>query len=214
MTVYGELVARGGLAPSHRLVLDAVPAGTRVLDVGCAEGYLAELLAARGHAIVGVEGDPGAAATARARGIEVREANLDHEHLDATGFECVVFADVLEHLLYPERILRAARPAGRAVVSLPNIAHWTARRALLRGRFPREDFGLFDRTHLRFFTRASAHELARDAGWRVGGEAFVDAPLPLESHVAALRRARPAALRRAPELFALQVVLSLVPAAP
>jgi hypothetical protein len=98
------------------------------------------------------------------------------------------------------------------VVSLPNIAHWTGRRAVLRGRFPQDDHGLFDRTHLRFFTRASAHALAREAGFAVRAERFADAPVPLESRVPALRALRAPLVRRAPELFALQVVLALQPA--
>ena len=98
-----------------------------------------------------------------------------------------------------------------AIVSLPNIAHWTARRALLRGRFPQEDFGLFDRTHLRFYTRATAHALARAAGFAVVEERLAGAPLPLESRVRALRHVRGPLVRRAPELLALQFVLTLQP---
>ncbi|HEY8583659.1 MAG TPA: methionine biosynthesis protein MetW [Capillimicrobium sp.] len=206
---YGDLVARHGLSASHRLVLDLVPRGARVLDVGCAEGYLAAELLARGCEVVGLEPDARAAAAARARGVEVLELDVETVPLAAARFDVVVFADVLEHLRDPVAVLRQARAAGRAVVSVPNIAHWTGRRALLRGRFPREDFGLFDRTHLRFYTRASARELAREAGFRVVEERFADAPLPLESRVPRLRALRPAALRRAPELFALQTVLSL-----
>jgi methionine biosynthesis protein MetW len=206
---YGALVARHGLSASHRLILDLVPAGARVLDVGCAEGYLAEELARRRCAVTGLEGDPRAAAAARARGLEIREEDVESSPLRADGFDVVVFADVLEHLRDPAAALRQARPAGRAIVSLPNIAHWTGRRALLRGRFPREDFGLFDRTHLRFFTRTTAHQLAREAGFTIAGERFTDAPLPLESHVPALGRLRGPALRARPELFALQVVLDL-----
>jgi len=206
---YGALVARHGLAASHRLVLELIPDGARVLDVGCAEGYLAEEVARRGCTVVGIEPDPRAAGAARARGVEVRVEDVETAPLRAEGFDVVVFADVLEHLRDPAAVLRQARPAGRAIVSLPNIAHWTGRRALIRGRFPRADFGLFDRTHLRFFTRASARELAAEAGFEVAAERFADAPLPLESHVAALARLRPHALRVRPELFALQVVLDL-----
>ena len=214
MSVYTDLVAAHGLSDSHRAVLDAVPRGARVLDVGCASGYLAEALErSRGCSVVGVERDAGAASAARARGLEVREADLEAEALDASGFDVVVFADVLEHLRDPARVLReAAAGAGLAVVSVPNVGHWTARRALLRGRWPQEDYGLFDRTHLRWFTRTSAHALAHEAGWQVAEERFTAAPLPLEAHASALGRFRAPLVRRFPELLALQVVLTLVQA--
>jgi methionine biosynthesis protein MetW len=209
---YGALVDANGLSAAHRHVLDLVPRGSRVLDVGCAEGYLAAELAHRGCSVVGIEPDERAAAVARERGINVLEFDVEEVSLDATAFDVVLFVDVLEHLRAPEPVLRQALAAGTAIVSIPNIAHWTARRTLLAGRFPREDFGLFDRTHLRWFTRESAHQLAADAGFRVVDERFADAPLPLESHVGGLSKLRPTALRVAPELFALQVVLSLAPA--
>ena len=212
MTVYGALADRHGLADSHRAILDVVPRGAHVLDVGCASGHLAAaLVAERGCTLVGIEVDPAAAVEARARGIEVREADVERDGLDAAGFDAVVFGDVLEHLRDPAAVLRRARAAPLAIVSLPNIAHWTARRALLRGRFPQEDFGLFDRTHLRFFTRASAHALAREAGFAVVEERLAGAPLPLESRVGALHLIREPLVRRAPELLALQFVLTLQP---
>jgi methionine biosynthesis protein MetW len=211
VTVYGQLVGRHGLAGSHRLLLDAVPDGARVLDVGCAEGYLAAALKERGCAVVGVEADPVAAERARAvcDAVVVGDVERPETRARVEGrFDVALFGDVLEHLRDPEGVLRwAATVAPRAVVSLPNIAHWTARRQLLRGRFPREDHGLFDRTHLRFFTRASARELVASAGLSVEREAFADAPLPLEGRIPALGRLRPALVRRRPELFALQVVL-------
>jgi methionine biosynthesis protein MetW len=209
---YGEL----GLGPSHEVIAEAVPCGARVLDVGCAAGHLAaELVAGRGCTVVGIERDPGAAAAARARGIEVREADIERDGLgDLGNFDVVVFGDVLEHLRDPAAVLRAALPVPLVVVSLPNIAHWTARRALVRGRFPQEDFGLFDRTHLHFFTRATARDLARRAGFAIARERAVPAPLPLESRMPWLRRLRDPLVRRAPEMLALQFVLALQPRRP
>jgi hypothetical protein len=66
-----------------------------------------------------------------------------------------------------------------------------------------------DRTHLRFFTRASAAQLARRAGFAVRREDLASAPLPLESRLPALARVRDRCVRRYPELLALQVVLVL-----
>jgi methionine biosynthesis protein MetW len=197
-----------------------VPPGARVLDIGCAEGYLARALRERrcGATVVGLEADPAAADAARAWCEAVVEGDAEDPAVRARvegPFDRVLFGDVLEHLRDPAAVLRwspaVLGPGGRAVVSLPNIAHWTGRRELLRGRFPRADHGLFDRTHLRFFTRASARALVREAGLRVEREAFAPAPLPLESRVAALGRLRPALVARRPELFALQIVLTCAP---
>jgi SAM-dependent methyltransferase len=224
---YAGLVAEHGLATSHRLVLDAVPDGARVLDVGCATGYLAAELVARGCTVVGVEFDPVAAQQARAVCREVVVGDLESEAVRADvaravaaagGVDAVICADVLEHLRDPWTVLAWLRtlldPGGRAVISVPNIAHWTARRALLRGRFDYRDFGLFDRTHLRFFTRASAWELAHRAGFAVQAEHPAGAPLPLESRVPALAQLRDPCVRRYPALLALQFVLVLTVAQP
>jgi 2-polyprenyl-3-methyl-5-hydroxy-6-metoxy-1,4-benzoquinol methylase len=224
---YAGLVAEHGLATSHRLVLDAVADGARVLDVGCATGYLAAELARRGCTVVGVEFDPVAAQQARAFCREVVVGDLESEAVradvqravaDAGGVDTVICADVLEHLRDPWAVLAWLRtlldPGGRAIVSVPNIAHWTVRRALLRGRFDYTDFGLLDRTHLRFFTRASATELAHRAGFAVRAEHPAGAPLPLESRVPALAKVRDPCVRRCPGLLALQFVLVLTVAQP
>jgi SAM-dependent methyltransferase len=220
---YAALVAAHGLSPAHRLLLDAVPAGARTLDVGCATGYLAGELAARGCAVVGVEADPDAAAAATASGAFGRvvagdvETDACRAELGALApFDALVCGDVLEHLRGPWDALAflaaLLAPDGRAVVSVPNIAHWTARRAVLRGRFPYAEHGLFDRTHLRFFTRASARALVEGAGLRVVAERFAPAPVPLQARIPALARLQAPAVRAWPELFGLQFVLVAEPA--
>jgi 2-polyprenyl-3-methyl-5-hydroxy-6-metoxy-1,4-benzoquinol methylase len=223
---YATLVARHGLGESHRLVLDAVPDGAQVFDVGCATGYLAAELTRRGCAVDGVEVDPAAAEQARAhcRAVVAGDLEAPSTHAEVERMlagrppDVIVCADVLEHLRDPWTVLAWLRTllptSGKAIISLPNIAHWTARRALSRGRFAYADFGLFDRTHLRFFTRDSARELATRAGFAVQQEHAAGAPLPLESRVPALARARGPFVRRCPELFALQFVLVLSPQRP
>lgn len=224
---YAGLVAAHGLADSHRLALAQVPAGARVLDVGCATGYLAAELRAAGCEVVGVEVDPAAAQQARAHcaavvvgDLEAPATRAEVERVAAGGVDVVLCADVLEHLRDPWAVLAWLRPLlrddpeAKAIISVPNIGHWTARRELLRGRFPYADFGLFDRTHLRFFTQASARELARRAGFAVRTELPAGAPLPLESRIPALRRLRGPCVRRCPGLLALQFVLVLRPDGP
>ncbi len=180
--------------------------------------------------VVGFEPDAQAAAAAREQCAVLIEGDIEQPAIRAQlphDRDAVLFADVLEHLRDPLSTLTFARtllaPRGRVIVSLPNIAHWTGRRALLRGRFPYADHGLFDRTHLRFFTRSSAHALARDAGYAVVAERFATAPVPLEgllrsrlggtsqAPVASVAALRESLTTRFPELFALQVVLTLRP---
>jgi methionine biosynthesis protein MetW len=219
---YADLVAAHGLSASHRIVLDEIPDGARVLDVGCSTGYLAAELSRRGCTVDGIEFDPAAAQQARAhcRAVTVGDLEAPDTHAEVqrmlgdARLDIIICADVLEHLRDPWTVLAWLRtllaPGGRAVVSVPNIAHWTSRRALLRGRFDYTDFGLLDRTHLRFFTRASAAELARRAGFAIRRERLAGAPLPLESRVPGLGRVRDRCVRRYPELLALQFVLVLV----
>ena len=196
-----------------------MPDGARVLDVGCATGYLAAELTRRGCRVTGVEADPLAAERARVHCEalvigDVEDAGCRDELAalaEGAPFDVVLCGDVLEHLRDPSSALAAvaalAAPGGVVVVSVPNVAHWTGRRALARGRFPYAEHGLFDHTHLRFFTRASARELAERAGLQVVQERFAPAPIPMQARLPALRAFERAAVRLRPELFALQVIL-------
>ena len=221
--VYAGRVASHGLGGSHQRILAAVPPGSRVLDLGCASGYLSAALTERGCTVVGFERDPASAALARTHCTDVivgdLESDADRRALPG-GFDVVVIGDVLEHLADPWGALRFVRgllaPEGRVVLSLPNVAAWPVRLGLLRGSFDYGDFGILDRTHLRFFTRSSAHALARETGFVVAAEERVH----LERAPGPVRRALPLAtnladralVRVLPGLFAQQFVLTLRPA--
>ncbi len=151
-----------------------VPADAReVLDVGCGAGALGAALRTE---------RPGV----RVRGIEPStHAELAASNLDdavrgqAEGGipggwprpDCIIFADVLEHLVDPWTVLRQYRkeinPGGSLVVSLPNIRHGSVLFPLLGGQFDYADAGVLDRTHLRFFTPHTALQLLRDTGWKI-----------------------------------------------
>lgn len=153
--------------------------GRHILEFGCATGFISRHLAERGCKVTGVEVDAAAAAEARQWCEKVVVTDLNtHEWVEQVGhdFDTVLFGDVLEHLLHPEETLRnAARvlaPQGRVIISLPNIAHWSVRSGLLRGKFEYESTGILDITHLRFFTPATARQFIEDAGYRVESTRF------------------------------------------
>jgi len=156
---------------SHALLLREFPrqgAGRRVLDIGCAGGYLAEILAQRGFSVTGID-LPG---TPHPSGIHFVAADLDRglPVLDAS-FDYIVCADVLEHLRQPERLLRECRerlaPGGALIASLPNSGHAYFRGQVLMGRFPQHDRGLFDRTHVQFYMWQGWVDLLARAGFLI-----------------------------------------------
>jgi 2-polyprenyl-3-methyl-5-hydroxy-6-metoxy-1,4-benzoquinol methylase len=178
---------------SHTLMVELIGGNKRVLDVGCATGYLARALRERGCTVSGFESDPEAAEEARPHLDRLVVGDVERTDLaEAFGeerFDVVVFGDVLEHLRDPLPVLKAAKAVlaerGSVVASIPNIAHGSVRLALMAGRFDYQPLGLLDSTHLRFFTRASIEALFREAGLapldvRRTTAGFFDTPLPLQ----------------------------------
>jgi predicted TPR repeat methyltransferase len=162
------------------------PGARRILDLGCSSGAVGAALKAAassragapGPEVVGIEIDPGLAADARGRLDAVIVGDLeqlvaDRGRLEDLGrFDCLVAADVLEHLRRPEDVLAAfaalLEPGATAIVSLPNVRHWeTFWQIGVKGTFPRRSVGIFDRTHLRWFTLRDAYALLDAAGLEV-----------------------------------------------
>jgi len=109
------------------VVYDMVPEGARVLDMGCATGVLGErLIAHKACEVHGIDIEENALRMAAQRGVITHALDLNTvEELpfEEHSFDCIVLADVLEHLLSPERVLRMVRKyiaeGGCIVVSLP-----------------------------------------------------------------------------------------------
>lgn len=141
-----------------------------LLDVGAAEGYLGQVLAGSGLAIDAIEPNPLFAAAAQPYYREVYVSQVETAPL-REAYGTIICGDVLEHLVDPPAALRMLarhlRRDGYMLVSLPNVAHIAVRLLLLSGRFPHMERGPLDRTHLHFFTRATAEALLREAGLAV-----------------------------------------------
>lgn len=151
----------------------------RVLEVGCGGGATLAWLKASGRAgwVVGIELFADAAAVARTRLDELHEGDVD-QHIDRLApdsFDLILCLDVLEHLVDPwstlKRLQSLLRPGGQLIASLPNIRHHSViLPLLLTGKWRYETAGIMDRTHLRFFSRATAIDLLQQAGLQLDGE--------------------------------------------
>lgn len=154
----------GSLATIRGIIED----GAKVLDVGCASGYLGEFFP--NNDFYGIDGNVEAVTAARKvyKKVELVDLNLIPDKLVFTEkFDYVVFADVLEHLLYPVEVLEHFRKyldsGGKVIVSLPNVALWRVRLNLLLGKFDYTDYGVLDRTHVHLYTFKSAREMLQSA---------------------------------------------------
>jgi len=124
-----------------REILRLVRPGSRVLDVGCGEGALLDLLIhdkqVDGR---GLEISAGGVAACMARGLSVvqGDADQDLDHFPDRTFDYAILSQTLQATRQPRHVLdELLRIADRAIVSFPNFGHWRVRWSLLsRGRMP------------------------------------------------------------------------------
>lgn len=124
-----------------QLIYDWIPAGSRVLDLGCGDGELLAALAAhkqcRGY---GVEIDTDAVLAAMRRGINVIQADLEQglAHFADNSFDVLVLSQTIQAMQNTETILQEMmRVAAEAIVSFPNFGYWKNRLQIgLLGRMP------------------------------------------------------------------------------
>ncbi len=129
------------LRPDLAAVAAAVPAGARVLDIGCGDGQLlAWLRDTKGVEGRGIELDPSDVAAAVGRGLAVVQGDADTDLADYpdAAFDVVILSNTLQAMHRPAAVLTELVRIGRsAIVSFPNFGHWRVRLGLaLSGRMP------------------------------------------------------------------------------
>jgi methionine biosynthesis protein MetW len=152
-------------------ILSIIPKNAKkVLDVGCSVGALGEQLKISNNKVevVGVEIDKNMAQIAKNKLDNVIVGNIEELDLDKifdlNYFDCIILADVLEHLKNPWDVLKTLtnylNKNGVIIASIPNIRHYTSILSLIfKGHWPYRERGIHDKTHLRFFTLKNINEL-------------------------------------------------------
>jgi methionine biosynthesis protein MetW len=156
------------------LIASLVPAGSRVLDLGCGTGeLLAHLQATKGCTGYGVEIDDANVRACVQRGVNVVQLNLEDglALFEDRSFDVVLQLDTLQHLRNTERMLRETARVGRiGIVAFPNFAHWPNRLRVALGRMPVTKalpYEWYDTPNIRVGTLADFERLAHKCGLQV-----------------------------------------------
>jgi methionine biosynthesis protein MetW len=160
------------------LIAELVPDGARVLDLGCGDGTLLELLRDEcGATVRGVELSPEGIAAAIGRGLSVFMGDIDEGLSDFPdgSFDVVVLSQTLQVVRHPRLVLEEMLRVGRrAIVSFPNFAYWRARTSLaLRGRMPVNEsipYSWYDTPNIHHTTLKDFRDFARSVGAEVEQE--------------------------------------------
>jgi len=158
-------------------VMHLVGQSKRVLEVGCGPGSITKILAQEGQCrVTGLELDPEAIKKVTPYCDMVMQADLNSPEwprlLDGMErFDVVVAADVLEHLYDPwvtlKRMASFINQNGYLVVSLPHAGHAAVVSCLINGDLEYRDWGLLDRTHIRFFGFKNIEKLFAQADLKI-----------------------------------------------
>ncbi len=159
----------------HKKILKKISSNQIILEIGCANGYLTKHFKKLNNRVVAVEINPKARKYAEKYCSKLIIGDIEDKDtlnkLKLYKFDLIVLADILEHLKNPGVLLEKLKPFlkkdGKIIISIPNIGFFTSRLQLLKGRFEYQDFGIMDRTHLRFFTKSSISKLIAKAGFKI-----------------------------------------------
>jgi 2-polyprenyl-3-methyl-5-hydroxy-6-metoxy-1,4-benzoquinol methylase len=167
---HGYFLEASSKHTTHALVLGKVLKNQMVLDVGCNDGYLGSA-SDSSNTFYGLDQEEDAVIKAKKHYKDVIVYNLNELEKLPWGlkFDVIIFADVLEHVVDPEKTLlffveNYLKEDGSVSISLPNIAYWYTRLGLLFGNFDYTETGILDKTHLHFYTAKSAKHFLSNVG--------------------------------------------------
>ena len=164
-------------------LLTLIPANAReILDIGCSAGDVGAALKTRQGQVrvTGIEIDPKMAEAAKTKLDQVIVGDIESLAVPFRDkqFDVIVFADVLEHLREPKKLLLRAKQwlsdDGLMIVSIPNIGHLSILAQLIFfDEWRYEKCGILDETHLRFYTRKTFKRLLQESNLSILKSGFI-----------------------------------------
>lgn len=152
----------------------------RVLDVGCARGYVGAQIKNMGNFVAGIEISKPAADEAKKVLDEVYVCDIEKDCPALNNFDLAILPEILEHVFDPVEVLKKIYPfltsGGEIIITTPNILLWTNRIKVLFGKFEYTDQGLMDFGHIRFLTYKYLNKVLKDSGFKIERENHIIFP--------------------------------------
>lgn len=188
MIIYDNIFKKSGLSPTQQEILKIVGQNKTILEIGASTGYMTRAFLDQDCVVDVVEESKEAVKKIPRKARKIFNKSIEDRtilKLLSKDYQYIIMADVLEHLVKPEEVLKQlqkiASPATKLLVSLPNVACWVMRKQLFfQGDFEYQDSGLLDRTHLHFYTVKTLPKFLKDSGWKVEDIVGTITRLPLE----------------------------------
>lgn len=187
MIIYEAIFKKYGLSPTQQEIIKTVGSGKVILEIGSSTGYMTKTFLDNDCTVDVVESNQKAVAKLpkglrRAFNLSIEDEVIDKALAD---YDFIIMADVLEHLVDPEqvlkRLLKVASSDTKLIISLPNMACWAMRKLLFfKGDFEYQDSGLLDKTHLHFYTVNTLPKMLSTCGWQIDRMIGTITRLPFE----------------------------------
>ncbi len=187
MIVYEEIFKKYGLSSTQQEILRLVGKNKTILEIGSSSGYMTRAFLNNACIVDVVEFDQKAVLKLPKKVRRILNVSIEDDRIfkSLEKFDFIIMADVLEHLVNPESVLKRLHEVSSAntklLISLPNIASWPMRKQLFfKGDFQYQESGLLDRTHLHFYTVNTLPRMLSKNGWKVLEITGTITRLPLE----------------------------------
>lgn len=161
----------------HRIsvVVSLIGSGRAVLDIGCGDGTIGELMAKNGNTVCGVDISARAVSLASGRGIKASVCDIESENLPFPDsfFDIVVATEIIEHIFdtdsFLDKIKAVLKPHGQLILTTPNLASFGRRLFLLLGRNPLIEVAARPESagHIRYFVKRALLDLLGENGFSV-----------------------------------------------
>lgn len=175
MIIYEDIFKKHGLSATQQEIIHLVGTNKVILEIGSSTGYMTDIFLKNDCVVDVVEMSKAALVKLPKRTRRILNYSIEDikiKKLLAKDYDFIIMADVLEHLVNPQKALKilyqiVPKRCG-LIISLPNIASWVMRKRLFfKGDFEYQDSGLLDRTHLKFFTVNTLPKFLSENGWEI-----------------------------------------------